>query len=100
MNLSLLISSRPNHDLFCGNILTVAQRKSIASYVFQKKVNTENCKWPSSVDENDKIKSLVERTLAFWSKFDVTGAKPLAVPYVYASPHHYLKWTYEIQREM
>ncbi|CEP14738.1 hypothetical protein [Parasitella parasitica] len=94
------IFSKPNHELFCGNILTVTLRKSIARYVSQKKANAEDCKWPSSVDKNDEIKSLVERTLAFWSRFDVTGAKPLTVPKFFARPHHYLKWTHEIQREM
>ncbi|CEP14286.1 hypothetical protein [Parasitella parasitica] len=91
--------SKPNHELFCGNILTVAQRKSIARYVFQNKANSEDCKWPSSVDKNNENNSLVERNLAFWSKFDATGAKPSTVPNVHAIPHHYLKWTNEIQRE-
>ncbi|CEP07070.1 hypothetical protein [Parasitella parasitica] len=93
------IFSKPNHELFCGTNLTVAQRKSIARYVFQKKTNAEDCKWPSSVDKNDEIKSLFERTLAFRSKFDVTGTRPPTVPNVHAIPHHYLKRTHEIQRE-
>ncbi|CEP19488.1 hypothetical protein [Parasitella parasitica] len=64
------------------------------------KANTEDCKRPSSVDKNDENNSLVERSLAFWSKFDVTGAKPPTVPNVYARPHHYLEWTHEIKREI
>ncbi|CEP18627.1 hypothetical protein [Parasitella parasitica] len=36
------IFSKPNHELYCGNILTVSQRKSIARYVFQKKLNAED----------------------------------------------------------
>ncbi|CEP15551.1 hypothetical protein [Parasitella parasitica] len=67
---------------------------------FSEKANSEDCKWPSSVDKNDENNTLVERTLAFWSKFDVTGARPPTVPNVYARPHHYLKWAHEIQREM
>ncbi|CEP15549.1 hypothetical protein [Parasitella parasitica] len=59
------IFSKPNHELFCSNILTFARRKSIACYVFQKKANAEECKWPSSVDKNDENNSLLERTLAF-----------------------------------
>ncbi|CEP11749.1 hypothetical protein [Parasitella parasitica] len=90
----------PNRELFCGNILTVTQRKSIARYVFQKKASAEDCKWPSSVDKNDETNSLVVKNLDFRSKFDVTGAKPPTVPIVHAKPHHYLKWTHEIQREM
>ncbi|CEP14674.1 hypothetical protein [Parasitella parasitica] len=96
----LVIFSKPDHELFSGNILTVAQRKPIARYVFQKKANSGDCKWPSSIDKNDEIKSLVERTLAIWSKLDVIGAKPLTVPNVYERLHHYLKWTHEIQQEM
>ncbi|CEP12890.1 hypothetical protein [Parasitella parasitica] len=93
------IFSKPDHELFCSNVLTVAQGKSIACNVFQKKANTEDCKWPFSVDENNEIKSFVEITLAFWFKFDVTGAKPSTVLNVDARPHHYLNWTHEIQRE-
>ncbi|CEP19343.1 hypothetical protein [Parasitella parasitica] len=54
--------------------------KSIARDVFQKKASTEDCKWPFSVDENDGIRFHLERTLAFWSKFDVTTGKWIPSP--------------------
>ncbi|CEP17568.1 hypothetical protein [Parasitella parasitica] len=78
-------------------VQAIMNQELVATYW---KANAKDCKWQSYVDKNDENNSLDERTPAFWSKFDVTGAKHPTVPNVYGRPHHYLKWTHEIQREM
>ncbi|GAA5800247.1 hypothetical protein HPULCUR_005672 [Helicostylum pulchrum] len=96
----LALFSKVDHELFCGNKLSIAKRKALAHYIYQKKSNPGHCKWPSSVEKNAANESIVKKALKFWSEYDDATDKPPTEPKLYAYPELYLKWFHEIQKEM
>ena len=96
----LNLFSNANHELFCGKHLSVAQRKSLASHIYHKKSNPTAAKWPSTVENNKKNKSIVDNAIKHWSTFDSPGSGPPTEANIYANPHLYLRWYHEIQKQM
>ena len=51
---------------FCGDSLTVKQRKSLAKHIFQQKINPKSA-WPSNIDRIERHETIVNSFLTFWS---------------------------------
>ncbi|KAL4215356.1 hypothetical protein AB4K20DRAFT_1964150 [Rhizopus microsporus] len=74
---------------FCGDSLTVKQRKSLAKHIFQQKINPKSA-WPSNIDRIERHETIVNSFLTFWSIEANLCAKPQC----------YMKWLHFIQKEM
>ncbi|CEG79938.1 hypothetical protein RMATCC62417_14343 [Rhizopus microsporus] len=62
----LNVLSEKASPYFCGDSLTIKQRKSLAKHIFQQKINTK-CAWPSTIDRIERYETIVNSFLTFWS---------------------------------
>ncbi|CEI91879.1 hypothetical protein RMCBS344292_06156 [Rhizopus microsporus] len=78
----LNVLSEKTSPYFCGDSLTVKQRKSLAKHIFQQKINPKSA-WPST------------------SNYDASNnADVPSKANLYAKPQCYMKWLHFIQKEM
>ncbi|CEG72553.1 hypothetical protein RMATCC62417_08096 [Rhizopus microsporus] len=85
---------------FCGDSLTVKQRKSLAKHIFQQKTNPKSA-WPSTVDRTERYETIVNNFLTFWSTYDASNdADVSSEANLYAKLQCYMKWLHFIQKEM
>ncbi|ORE14025.1 hypothetical protein BCV71DRAFT_188108, partial [Rhizopus microsporus] len=84
----------------CGDNLTVKQRKSLAKYTFQQKINPKSA-WPSIVDRIERHETIVSRFLTFWSTYDAPNDTDVpSEANLYAKLQCYMKWLHFIQNEI
>ncbi|ORE14430.1 hypothetical protein BCV71DRAFT_267460 [Rhizopus microsporus] len=62
----LNVLSEKTSSYFCGDSLTVKQRKSLAKHTFQQKINLKST-WPSNIDRIERYEAIVNSFLAFCS---------------------------------
>ncbi|CEG65139.1 hypothetical protein RMATCC62417_01990 [Rhizopus microsporus] len=85
---------------FCGDSLTVKQRKSLAKHIFQQKINPKSA-WPSTVDRIERHETIVNNFLTFWSTYNAfNDADVPNEANLYAKPQCYMKRLHFIQKEM
>ncbi|ORE06953.1 hypothetical protein BCV72DRAFT_327657 [Rhizopus microsporus var. microsporus] len=85
---------------FCGNSLTVKQRKSLAKRVFQQKINLKSA-WPSIVSRVERHEAIVNNFLTFWSTYNASNdADVSSEADLYAKPQCYMKWLHFIQKSL
>ncbi|CEJ01632.1 hypothetical protein RMCBS344292_15655 [Rhizopus microsporus] len=97
---NLNVLSEKASPYFCGDSLTVKQRKSLAKHMFQQKINPKSA-WPSTVDRIERYETIVNSFLRFWSTYDVSNdADVPSEANMYAKPQCYMKWLHFIQKEM
>ncbi|CEG76753.1 hypothetical protein RMATCC62417_11610 [Rhizopus microsporus] len=93
-------SSEKTSPYFCGDNLTVKQRKSLAKHIFQQKINSKSA-WPSTVDRIERYETIVNNFLTFWSTHDAfNDADVPSETNLYAKSQCYMKWLHFIQKEM
>ncbi|CEI92614.1 hypothetical protein RMCBS344292_06868 [Rhizopus microsporus] len=96
----LNVLSEKTSPYFCGDSLTVKQRKSLAKHMFQQKINPKSA-WPSTVDRIERYETIVNNFLSFWSTYDASNdADVPSEANMYAKPQCYMKWLHFIQKEM
>ncbi|CEG79585.1 hypothetical protein RMATCC62417_14033 [Rhizopus microsporus] len=96
----LNVLSEKISSYFCGDNLTVKQRKSLAKHISQQKINPKSA-WPSTVDRIERHETIVNNFLSFWSTYDASnGADVPSEANLYAKPQCYMKWLHFIQKEM
>ncbi|CEG75869.1 hypothetical protein RMATCC62417_10845 [Rhizopus microsporus] len=85
---------------FCGDSLTVKQRKSLAKHIVQQKINSKSA-WPSTVGRIERHETVANNFLTFWSTYDASNdADVPSEVNLYAKPQYYTKWLHFIQKEM
>ncbi|CEG67919.1 hypothetical protein RMATCC62417_04267 [Rhizopus microsporus] len=85
---------------FCGDSLTVKQRKSLAKHIFQQKINPTSA-WPPTVDRIERYEAIANNFLTFWSTYDASNdADVPSEANLYTKPLCYMKWLHFIQKEM
>ncbi|CEG72232.1 hypothetical protein RMATCC62417_07823 [Rhizopus microsporus] len=60
----LNVLSKKTSPYFCGDNLTVKQRRSLAKHIFQRKINPKSA-WPSTIDRTERHETIVNNFLTF-----------------------------------
>ncbi|CEG66659.1 hypothetical protein RMATCC62417_03199 [Rhizopus microsporus] len=85
---------------FCGDNLTVKQRKPLAKHIFQQKINPKSA-WPSTVDRIERHETIINNFLTSWSTYNASNDTDVpSEANLYAKPQCYMKWLHFIQKEM
>ncbi|ORE03854.1 hypothetical protein BCV72DRAFT_314262, partial [Rhizopus microsporus var. microsporus] len=96
----LNVLSEKASPYFCGDSLTVKQRKPLAKHIFQQNMNLESA-WPSTVDLNERHETIANSFLTFWSMYDASSnADVPSEANLYAKPRRHMKWLHFIKQEM
>lgn len=91
---------KSGHKRFCGDSLTIAQRKPLGHHIYQKKSWPSTSKWSSSAENSDANKNIVKNALLHWKEYDPSKSKEPNEANIYASLHQYLKWFHVIQEKV
>ncbi|CEG83046.1 hypothetical protein RMATCC62417_17022 [Rhizopus microsporus] len=65
----LNILSEKTSPYFCGDILTVKQRKSSPKHIFEQKINPKSA-WPFTVDQIERHETIINRFFTCWSTYN------------------------------
>ncbi|CEG84682.1 hypothetical protein RMATCC62417_18450 [Rhizopus microsporus] len=96
----LNVLSEKTSPYFCGDSLTVKQRKSLAKHIFRQKINPKSA-WPFAIDRIERYETIVNGFLTFWSTYDAYNDADIpSEANLYAKPQCYMKWLHFIQKEM
>ncbi|PHZ12821.1 uncharacterized protein RHIMIDRAFT_251733 [Rhizopus microsporus ATCC 52813] len=85
---------------FCGDTVSVKQRKSLAKHIFQQKINPKFA-WSFTVDRIERHETILNSFLTFWSTYDASNDTDVpSEANLYTKPQCYMKWLHSIQKEM
>ncbi|CEG83794.1 hypothetical protein RMATCC62417_17667 [Rhizopus microsporus] len=92
--------AKKSSSYFCGDSLTVKQRKPLAKHIFRQKINPKSA-WPFAIDRIERHETIVNGFLTFWSTYDASNDADIPnEANLYAKPQCYMKWLHFIQKEM
>ncbi|ORE05927.1 hypothetical protein BCV72DRAFT_329867 [Rhizopus microsporus var. microsporus] len=96
----LEVLSEKASPYFCGDSLTVKQRKPLAKHIFQQKINPKSA-WSSTVYRIERYETIVNNFLTFWSMYGASNdADVPSEANLYAKPQCYMKWLHFMQKEL